>query len=230
MIVSHSNHYFFIKTAKTAGTSIEISLTHHVGPADIVTEQDPNYPDLLSSIVPLSGLNNEKPFSCFNVLDWKTFLKNRVRPKFWTHCPASEVRRLIGQDSFENYFSFAVVRNPFDRAISLYWYKFKKTAETMRPTISEFIAEGPPERFSDWSRISINNRIAVKKILKYESLQLDLDAISKDIGFNISIKDINAKSGIREGNAHYSELLNRRDVDRLELYCRREIDEFNYSF
>ena len=37
MIVSHKNRFIFLKTRKTAGTSIEISLRPYCGPDDIIT-------------------------------------------------------------------------------------------------------------------------------------------------------------------------------------------------
>ena len=37
MIVSHRHRFIFIKTRKTAGTSIEIALSAHCGPDDIMS-------------------------------------------------------------------------------------------------------------------------------------------------------------------------------------------------
>jgi hypothetical protein len=37
LIISHEYRYIFIKTAKTAGTSIEMALSRYCGPDDIIT-------------------------------------------------------------------------------------------------------------------------------------------------------------------------------------------------
>ena len=41
MIVSFQHEFIFVKTRKTAGTSIEMALTPFCGPDDIVTPIDP---------------------------------------------------------------------------------------------------------------------------------------------------------------------------------------------
>jgi len=42
MIISHEHKFIFLKTRKTAGTSIELALSHLCGPDDIVTPMSPN--------------------------------------------------------------------------------------------------------------------------------------------------------------------------------------------
>jgi hypothetical protein len=43
MIVSHRHRFIFIKTHKTAGSSMEMALAPLCGPDDIVTPMESNY-------------------------------------------------------------------------------------------------------------------------------------------------------------------------------------------
>ena len=42
MIISHEHKFIFLKTRKTAGTSIELALSQLCGPNDIITPISPN--------------------------------------------------------------------------------------------------------------------------------------------------------------------------------------------
>ena len=46
MIASHAHRFVFVKTRKTAGTSLEIALSRHCGPDDIVTRISPEDEEL----------------------------------------------------------------------------------------------------------------------------------------------------------------------------------------
>ena len=89
MIVSHKFKFIFIKTRKTAGTSLEVFLSGACGPSDVVTPVIP----------PESG---HVP---------------RNHEGFYNHIPASEARlRLV--DCWDSYFKFCVERNPWDKVLS----------------------------------------------------------------------------------------------------------------
>jgi hypothetical protein len=139
MIISHEHRFIFLKTKKTAGTSIELALSQLCGPDDIIapiTESD----EALRAAG--SGPRNwrrhgwwQSPRPLFK----RRWLK--VGPQdygFYNHMPAAEARALLNDDNiWRSYFKFAFDRNPWDRQIS--WYFYKTKSKRFAPSFDRFM-------------------------------------------------------------------------------------------
>lgn len=95
-VVSHKYGFIFVKTGKTAGTAIEVSLSQICGAEDVLTPVQPKEP-------------MHKP------RNYKA-----VPGDFWNHMPAKKIRALIGAERFEMYHKFCVEREPVDKCLSQY--------------------------------------------------------------------------------------------------------------
>ena len=120
MSISHKHKFIFIKTVKTVGTSLEVFLSQHCGPDDVLTLFDPpieghqprNYNgsgDHISEILRI-------PFGPRSA--WRCLLARRER--FYNHMPAWLVRLRIPPTVWNSCFKFCVERNPWDKVLSHY--------------------------------------------------------------------------------------------------------------
>ena len=44
---------------------------------------------------------------------------------FYSHIPAKEIRRLIGEEIWNGYYKFTIEKNPWDRQVSLYHWHYR---------------------------------------------------------------------------------------------------------
>lgn len=95
-IISFQHQFIFIKTVKTAGTSIEVDLSRHVEPGAVVTP-----------IIPAEA--GHEP---------RNYLSEDGQPRFYNHISAHAVRSALGREKFERMFVFAVEREPVDKCLS----------------------------------------------------------------------------------------------------------------
>jgi hypothetical protein len=231
MIISHKHQFIFIRIPKTASTSIEIELSRICGPKDIIT--------------PISFKNDpqnkvddykrpqkfKKDFRSLSASDWLRIIL-RKKPLNYQHAHAIQIRKLVGKDVWDHYFKFCFVRNPFDRAISLYYWTIKNWQNKhpgALPEINHFILNLPVTKLSTWARYTINNKIAMDYIGCYENLDENLVFIEQKIGIPHLVLP-HAKTSTRKDPRHYREILNPNTRSYIEKACSPEIAAFGYEW
>lgn len=90
MIISHKHRFIFIKTIKTAGTSIETYLSSLCGPDDVFTP-----------ILPPEAGHQARNFA-----------------GYYNHMSAWKIRQAVEPSIWNRYFKFCVERNPWDKTVS----------------------------------------------------------------------------------------------------------------
>jgi hypothetical protein len=234
-IVCHSRRFIFLKTRKTAGSSIELWLARYLDHrTDLIRlgdESEQQHPDL-----------------------WKKFhgLPSKIRlaakratltPIFRQHMPAADVRRFVGERKWRDYRKITIVRNPWDRTISAWRWSEHMTG--ISRSLSDFVREtekndrlaravGSPRirlrrtaKWVNWPYYAIKDEIVADEIIKYESLEADTRSIFARFG--ISSGDLpRAKAGIRKPSDSL-QLLTPELVERIAVLHKREIDAFGYT-
>ena len=241
MIISHRNRFIFIKTRKTAGSSLEIGLSRACGPEDIITPLSANRgEEELRRAEGGQGPTNyhKRPLEHRGWKEWRRLLFRGRRTEYPQHARAAQIRSFIGPGIWHSYFRFTIERNPWDRALSRYWWQKHRWEEKGRdnfPSLSKYLAwleENKPHWLSNWDHYTIDEEIAVNRVLRYENLNAELSELQQELGLDADIRlpKQRAKGGFRQGRQDYREILTDTDRAIIDRVCRREIDAFGYRF
>lgn len=197
MIISHRHKFIFIKTKKTAGSSIEHYLYNYLGDTDILIGSELDDTPSINAVT-------------------------KSRHKGW---------RWISQyytSEWQNYFKFAVVRNPWDVLVSAFFYLQRWNRINNEITnFDQFIKLGNIATLNDWDNYSDNEGPVVDKILFYERLHEDLKTIP--VPYNGEILTTFKKSDTRL-NKNYREFYTAETKEKVYNIFRKTIDYFDYKF
>jgi len=230
LILSHRHRFIFVKTNKTAGTSVEIALSRHCGPADVITPVSPE-DEALRRELGCPGPQNCLPAPRWRSLpEWaRTWLRTRRPPHFYNHISAREIRALVPPAVWHGYFKFCVERNPWDRVVSSYYWK---TRDGRDRSIEQFLAQG---RHLGLKRkgsglYTIDGRVAVDRVCRFERLAEDLETIRSRLGIPEPLELPRAKSSHRPESRHYRDLLSADERDLVARDFAFEIETFGYVY
>jgi hypothetical protein len=226
-IICHRRKFIFLKSRKTAGTSIELWLAPNLDPkVDLIStgiEFKQQYPDAWKSFNSPSrrirlGLKRVLTFA----------------PVFRRHMYAAEVRSFVGDHTWRNYRKISIVRDPWDRTISL--WRWRQHTSGVSSTLGDFVTameKGDKyaralgaQRWNNWSYYAIDDKIVVDELIRYESIENDARTIFSRLGISGGYLP-RAKSGIRS-SSDTLHLLTAELIERIAVLHKREIEAFGY--
>lgn len=228
MIISHRHRFIFLKTKKTAGSSIEYALADLCGDEDVITvasrDEEPTRPGR-------RGQNYWLPWNRRRPVDLVRSVFTDTPERyvgFYNHMPARRVRQVVGEDTWSSYFKFAFERNPWDRQVSLYFWRYRDPEA--RPSFDDFIKDARKVRKArNWSIYAIGDDIAVDEVGRYETLGADLDRFMERLGLPAGLDLPRLKSTGGPGR-DYRTFYTEETREIVGDWYRREIEAFGYEF
>lgn len=216
MLISHKYKFIFLRTEKTAGSSLSEALSKALG--DDVIEADMTRP----------------AWAKYSPIHHGALKRNF--PKFFglhAHATAKQARSVLGPEIFDTYYKFAVERNPWDRQVSLYVHrkwKHNKPADNFDKDISSFFYRNAEYvRLKNWSIYAIGDKVAVDKIVKYENLNEELGAVFEHLGLPEPI-ELPKLRQYKASRPHYSTFYTDTSREIVRKWYSREIDACEYVF
>lgn len=256
MIIDEELGLIFIKPAKVAGSSIEVALRQILSPRarvtvpdsagsfettrttwvrgqqlaigliDIVTQHPSQAVRLLQSVVRRQGPCNR-------------FLAERLSRE-QPHLPASVIKKLVGDDTWNTCLKVSVCRHPYTRLRSGYYW----SGRPRRYTFHEWVFSAPEVVISNERIVSQEQRgwyrparCEIDVFLRFECLEEDLMALCSRLDrphegvistFRATkIHGLTAES--RNGRLPVSELIDTESKSLIDLLGSPEFDRFGYE-
>lgn len=231
MIVSHRHRFIYVKTLKTAGTSLEIALAKFCGDRDVITPID-RADEATRQALGYRGAQNARP----RLRRLATDLPLSVRSsgdilKFYNHMPATMVRDRLSADVWDSYFKFTTVRHPLDLAISLYYWR--KRSEPGLRDMDHFLRRHANQLYRNTEIVSEEDVFLLDGFARFENFAEDLDRIGARIGLPESLwevfRGIRAKEGVRAAESRAESVLTGAQQDIVRFICAKEFDYYGYE-
>ena len=215
MIVSHEHQFIFLKTRKTAGTSIELALAQICGPDDIITPLADADEEIRRELGGRPPQHHTKP---------------PLRRNAHAHLAARAVRRIVGPRTFNSYRKLSVERNPWDTVVSLYFWINRDVAEPQ--PFHEFAQS---ERLAHLANRNaavyrIDDAIVADTVLRQEDLTTGLADWWTETGLPGDPHLPRAKSGSRPRTADYRDMYDDTTRDRVASAFSLMLADFDYRF
>jgi len=231
LIISHKYKFIYIKSSKTAGTSLEVYLSQVCDKKDVFTPICPSS----SKHVPRNHKGFFNPvceLSEFGVSDIRSITSDLVnRRKYYNHITARRLRCRLDNDTWSKYLKFTVERNPFDKVFSM--YKMLNFRRNGKLSLAEFFDEGLFLRAKNYKYYADSEgNIIVDKILRYENLDDELNNLFSKLGIPFfGSLDENEKSSYSAIDGTYKEVFTEEQLAKIRISYSDEIAlaENNFS-
>lgn len=213
MLMSRKHSFIFIHVYKNAGTSIQNALLPFVAN---------RYQKVINQALRYFDKDGNRFLSLY--------LPRAPHP---VHFRASELIHEIGRDAFDSYFSFAIVRNPWDWQVSLYKYMLREPRHFQHKLIKEL---GSFDKYIAWrcaNEVRLQKDFVCSKdgdllidfVGRYENLNNDFEKICSRIGISATLPKFNVSN-----NKPYQQYYNKNTADLVRQAFAPDIQFFNYEY
>ena len=153
---------------------------------------------------------------------------------FDTHATATDLVSLMGRDEFASFFSFGMVRNPWDWLVSLYSFVLKTPHHHLHQRFQDL---GSFQSYIGWQcegglplqkdfLFSSDGEQLVSFIGRYEELERDFRHVCEQLGVKVDLPKLNVSRKSRSYKEYYDDRL----VEMVREKYQPDIDLFDYSF
>jgi hypothetical protein len=241
MIISYKHNFIFIKTKKTAGSSMEMALTPYAGPDDVVTplgfEQDLERLQADPTSIP-RNFSSDKELEKDVVAALRTSDKRAMRSilrqnmkssssiAVRRHAGAEVAKRIAGDEFWNRAFKFTIERHPYEKVVSLAWFRAAPKGDFSQ-ALDEVLNIG---YYRNFDLYTIDGKLAVDFIIRYENMDEDVPKVEQAIGgLPILARLPRANSNQRKDRSAASDILTAEQKAIVQKTCREEFELLGFE-
>lgn len=239
MIVSFQHDFIFIKSKKTAGSTVEWFLAPQCGPQDIITPAGLDEPvapggearNFTADPAVLgaydAALSNAQP----GVRDHLEIDSLSRRTGGWfTHMTAAETKARLDPVFWARAFKFTIERHPYEKAVSQAYFSWVLRGPQSGLDFAAFfdraVRQGP---YFNSRFYMIDGRPALDRVLRYERLEQELGEVVARLGLRPPEALPRIKGAYRADRRPAREILTEEQRAVIHERCRDEFDFMGYE-
>jgi hypothetical protein len=242
MLYLKEPNLIFVKSRKTAGTSVEIALSMSAQTGDIVTRlalPDELLRQKLGGPFPFGWAEEEAQeyeyiaYIRELVETGQTDISNQQLPpkykkgrRFFNHMAPTDIVARIGLDAFEDAYTISMCRDPYEKLVSQAWFRAGNTGASFADMLEHFLTK--PD-VTNQPLYFLGDEMVIDHVIRYEHLHADLAELEVQTGLSILEYLPNAKSGYRKEQRPAREVLSEDQKRRCFEMCRWEFEYFGYE-
>lgn len=180
MLVSHRKQFIFLKTPKTAGTSVEIFLEPYCFP-----DNEWRFTHGRAEYNTSTGIIGARGESAANSI-------------YFNHMSAKKLRANLKEETWNNYSKVSTVRNPYTLYCSKFWYEveYRKTIPEPDSNKTAIVSS-----FRQWlhtvvkpaifSRFYfVDKELIIDYFIRFENIQEDLEQLCAELKLDYNSKNL----------------------------------------
>jgi len=229
MIVSHRYRFIFIKTHKSAGSSIEMALGPLCGPDDIITPMESNWnTDLPQNYHEPHWVGRQYARSrWFRKLIHRH--SRRLGSWYYEHMPATRVRELVGESIWNSYYKFCFERNPWDKVVSYYHWKIRGQGKKL-PPFEDYVLSKSHRLPADAGLYFEGETCLMDDVFDFREFQASFNAVCHRLGIPFAGDMPRETTGLNSSKRDFRDFYIPATREKVAELYQREITLMNYQF
>ena len=210
VLVSHKYKFIYIKNAKVAGSSVE----SFFGKYCIDPKKVYNYNDEICQHIDEFGIIGSRGHS------------QKKGDKWQSHKIAKSIRNDLGKEKFDKYLKFCVVRNPYDKVVSRYFFN----PINKKMTFKEYVKTKNTN--NNLNINLIDGKDVCDYIIRYEYLEEDINTLCKILkidSYDLSLLPKHKSTQRKNKKKHWSEYYDDETKNIVYNEYKKEFELYGYD-